>query len=486
MARVIRNSRVLFQEWWHTRDSAYRAVLEEEWHAGSVRWLGLRPLIVLSLACTIALVWPHALWELVRNTGFTVFTLRPQDHVAAEGKPDVWDLAERKSVGCFCGHSGPVTCIALSHDGNWVASGSADHTVAYWNASDGLALHRFGEHPGPVSRIVLSATGTYVVFVSSDVAVLRDLRSGEELWRHQRPSSEITFVAVSEDERWVLLVHGSSLSLRDLKTGAKAQAFLEDGATIRQACFSPDGQYVLTGRDDGGGTVWEVRTGKSTVRLGRHDSAVTLVGWARNGLQAWTGAGDTFRLWYVTERRHISSPVDPPNEFGDAWYDEVLRHNPRVAVTNFKPGKRERVFLTALLPQEAEKFAAWLGDGFGLPSVALWREVYQAFGKRPFQTAVRGAIVQRTTEKSPVAGELLAKLWEQVAPRTPAEALLLKHGVVEWVRDNGHHVGLGVPRREFHANLWDPLEETVKPLSPDERIHFFGFRLWRTLTPERK
>jgi hypothetical protein len=40
-------------------------------------------------------------------------------------------------------------------------------------------------------------------------------------------------------------------------------------------------------------------------------------------------------------------------------------------------------------------------------------------------------------------------------------------------------VGLGSPRTEFQPNLWDPLTKEVKPIDPNERLPYFGFRLVR-------
>jgi hypothetical protein len=55
----------------------------------------------------------------------------------------------------------------------------------------------------------------------------------------------------------------------------------------------------------------------------------------------------------------------------------------------------------------------------------------------------------------------------------------MEGGLVEWVRQEKSLLGLGVPRPEFHANLWDPLVNLVKPIRLDQRIPYFGFRLVR-------
>jgi WD40 repeat protein len=39
------------------------------------------------------------------------------------------------------GHTGPVTSVSFSPDGNRIASGSRDNTIRLWDASTGEELH---------------------------------------------------------------------------------------------------------------------------------------------------------------------------------------------------------------------------------------------------------------------------------------------------------------------------------------------------------
>ena len=77
------------------------------------------------------------------------------------------------------------------------------------------------------------------------------------------------------------------------------------------------------------------------------------------------------------------------------------------------------------------------------------------------------------------AGVILRKISEQLHIRTLADYTLMRGGIVEWVRRDKDLVGLGVPRPEFHPNLWDPLTNIIKPIRLDERVPYFGFRLVR-------
>lgn len=156
---------------------------------------------------------------------------------------------------------------------------------------------------------------------------------------------------------------------------------------------------------------------------------------------------------------------------GDRWYEELLALNPRVSPQRFTPEQRERLFLTGPLPAEVEAYAAWLGEGYRLPTVTEWRASYRRFQATAFTPLAA----------SPAAGgraaALLRRLEQQVRPQTLLDFSLMRGGVVEWARDRNAWVGLGAPQPRFQPNLWNPLSDTVPPIRPNQRLAFFGARL---------
>jgi hypothetical protein len=155
-------------------------------------------------------------------------------------------------------------------------------------------------------------------------------------------------------------------------------------------------------------------------------------------------------------------------------YQEILALNPAASPEEFTADNREQLFVTGILPQEAGAFAAWLGQGFDLPTVKEWRAVLAALRRVPpprhhsLTDLVGGP-----------AGVILEKISGQLHIRNMADYALLRGGLVEWVRDGAEWVGLGVPRPEFQPNLWDPLVDVVRPVRHEERLPYFGFRLVR-------
>lgn len=164
------------------------------------------------------------------------------------------------------------------------------------------------------------------------------------------------------------------------------------------------------------------------------------------------------------------------NSFGDSWYEEILTCNPRVSYRRFMADNRERLFLTGILPDEATAFAHWMGEGFELPTIDQWRAIYAALAAEPVPVDP-----QLLLSGTGAARVVLEKLTTHLQASSLCDLSLMRGGVVEWVRQRDSWVGLGAPRREFHPNLWNPLEDGVRPIRATERLPYFGLRLVRGL-----
>lgn len=169
------------------------------------------------------------------------------------------------------------------------------------------------------------------------------------------------------------------------------------------------------------------------------------------------------------------------NEFSDSWYDEILLLNERMSFRRFADQLREQLFATGLLPQEISQFAAWLGREFRLPTTEEWRALYTALDRLEFNPTQVQPILEACPR--PESKAILTQL-ASCPFNTWAEFALMRGGLVEWVANGQKFVGLGCPRPSFQPNLWDPMLDTIIPLSPTERIHYFGFRLVSDIEPE--
>ena len=59
----------------------------------------------------------------------------------------------------FDGHNWFVSSVAVSHDGQWVVSGSFDESVLFWDARNAQAQFALHGHKNGVWSVDMSSTG---------------------------------------------------------------------------------------------------------------------------------------------------------------------------------------------------------------------------------------------------------------------------------------------------------------------------------------
>jgi len=66
------------------------------------------------------------------------------------GRLNVWDLRTGSRKAAFAAHAAAIDCLAVSSDGQRVASGSSDGTIRLWNVRDWSLAKALPDSPGPV------------------------------------------------------------------------------------------------------------------------------------------------------------------------------------------------------------------------------------------------------------------------------------------------------------------------------------------------
>lgn len=177
---------------------------------------------------------------------------------------------------------------------------------------------------------------------------------------------------------------------------------------------------------------------------------------------------------------YLGDPTGP----GRPWYEAVLAVSPRASWRHPQSERVEELFLTGVLPEEAEQFACWIGPEFRLPGADDWRAADRELARTcDVEELCRVADDPRV---HPAARAVLRQLTRGTRPKSWREPTLLENGLLEWVGlPAGGHGLYGRPRPALFKLLLNPqIHSPSRPRSLT-RHRAFGFRLVRTLdTPE--
>jgi WD40 repeat protein len=222
------------------------------------------------------------------------------------------------------GHSSPVSSVAVTSDGRFAVSGSADTTLRVWDLASGRTLRTLEGHPNDVEAVAVTPDGHRAVSGSED-GTLRvwDLASGETLRTLEGHSSWISAVAVTPDGRCVVSSSGDgTLRVWDLASGETLRIVeghrLGRVGAVNVVAVTPDGRSAVSGSGAGDGTllVWDVASGETLRTMEGHERGVSAVAVTPDSSCVVSGCSDgTLRVWDLASGRALRTLEG----HGEAW-----------------------------------------------------------------------------------------------------------------------------------------------------------------------
>ena len=265
-------------------------------------------------------VWDLATGQTIRSFGSQVSTLAfVADGRLITGGQDlavnVWDIEKGQVIRELPGATQVLVNIAGSTNSSAVIAGCADGRIITWDASTGVALHNFvGERlvamaaiPG-TNQVLTGHTDNLVRVKKSDIGDNLRVFGGHT-------TSTTSGVGFSPDGRYV--VSGGVEVFTRLWNRTNAQQvnmFPGHGAGTEAVSFSPDGTSILTtfGAPVFSAQLWNVATGLIQREYFGHTGWLLDAVFSPNGQRIATGAQDgTARLWDTATGAQIRSFPSP-------------------------------------------------------------------------------------------------------------------------------------------------------------------------------
>ncbi|MHC5765564.1 MAG: protein kinase domain-containing protein [Nostoc sp.] len=254
--------------------------------------------------------------------------------------PVVLDRQNWQCVQTLRGHSSMVHAIAISPDGQFLASGSNDNTIKLWQVGTGKLVRQLGRwsssHSSMVNSVAFSPISSNLSYQgesgkSAGVADLNrgilasgswdntiklwDVNTGKEIRTLTGHTNWVNSVAFSPDGKF--LASGSAdctIKLWQVHTGIEIQTFTGHSDPVSSVAYSPrtpatnsqDRQLVASGSNDYTIKLWQIYTSRNIYTLTGHSFFVNCIAFSKNGEIIASGSGDnTVKLWHVNTGREI-------------------------------------------------------------------------------------------------------------------------------------------------------------------------------------
>jgi WD40 repeat protein/tRNA A-37 threonylcarbamoyl transferase component Bud32 len=260
------------------------------------------------------------LWELKTNPPFRAVNFSPDGLTivtTAGNSAHIRDIRTGSLLVTLGPHGDAVLDAQFSPDGNRIVTASKDRMARLWEARTGRLLGELA-HVWWVRSAGFSPDGQRVLTVASNTVVLwepgrrfhqaQQVSGSHARCAHFSPAGE-HIVAGSQDGTAVIW---------KATDGKLVSKFTAHEKAIRSARFSPDGGRVVTASDDGTARVWEARSGRPLTPPLPHEGPVVAADFHPEGNWLVTGSADgTARLWDAQKGSAASEPFrhgGPVNE----------------------------------------------------------------------------------------------------------------------------------------------------------------------------
>jgi mono/diheme cytochrome c family protein len=164
-----------------------------------------------------------------------------------------------KEVGQFAGHSGEITCMAISADGKFVISGGAEKKLRYWELATGQERGVFPGFEGKLKACHLAKSGRTAMATDGETLLHIDL-SKREVTRNRKLNRSWAAgqaAAFSADGAFVAASDGDKIRIWNLASTGEMPT-CEDNDMLWTLAFTPDGNCLLAGAA-GKVNVWDFK-----------------------------------------------------------------------------------------------------------------------------------------------------------------------------------------------------------------------------------
>lgn len=253
-------------------------------------------------------------WECVKTLRGEVgainsIAISPDGEVIATASDNktvsLWNLQKGKQIFSFCGFAKEVFSVAISPDGEMLVSGDFENKVTRWNIPKKqligtcFYLNSPYSHLGFVYSVAFSPDGKLFASASADKTIRVWGRfTGDIKYTLNGHSDSVFCLAFSPDGKF--LVSGSidkTIRIWDLSTRRVIRVLQGHSGWVSAIAISPDNSTIISGSTDTTIKLWNLQTGELISTLDGHSTAIFSIAINSDGETFASGSTKDIKLW---------------------------------------------------------------------------------------------------------------------------------------------------------------------------------------------
>jgi sugar lactone lactonase YvrE len=255
------------------------------------------------------------LWDLGSGRGLRTLTTNLEDLSRGAMSPDGRAIAAANSDYSISlwksgspapmilrGHTGPVTCVAFSGDGETLASASEDSTAKLWDVKTGRGLKSLADADGgKLMSVALSSDGKTLLTATHELKTMKrwDVTSGEVVLTSKTGNNNYSVIFGPDEKRIITVSYNHPVQIWNAESGELIHTLSGHRGYPHAVRISPDGRLLAEARHEGTIQIWDLTTYEDLASVQAHDHAYE-VSFSPDGKTLASGGRDGLvKLWDV-------------------------------------------------------------------------------------------------------------------------------------------------------------------------------------------
>jgi WD40 repeat protein len=259
--------------------------------------------------------------------------------------PELWFSAARaifesRLISRLYGHTSGVVSVAISENGNIVATGSVDNSIRIWDSRKGCCIDVLYGHSSTVWALEFGPLSGFLFSASSDGLLLEwDLKSKTHrvVWSAEGLTGINKFkIDRSENLLCAVLQNQEAICIRLKENDLSYLRLIGHKGSINDICIASNSELIGTCSVDKTVRLWSTRNGNCIAVFDGHEDEVNSIAFSEDGKIIASCSGGlaitidrTVRLWNCEQQN---------GSFGEQ-FGLLGEHEGRVTTLDFHPNK---------------------------------------------------------------------------------------------------------------------------------------------------